>query len=648
MIYALLRYAQDRELASQPGYAKKTVKWILDFDESGSRFTSIVKSDREFRAAPDLSQPELVAIGAMRGKASHFLIATLGSFLGWGKDKEASMVEVCRRETLAWMFECAGKYDPTLKILAGSIMDDNVVKQILEAVAATKPSPKTTDLSTVRIGGRFPVEDTLWHPWWDAFRSSLKRKPKKGQKLFACFGTGEIIEPADTHPKLKKLSGVGLSQSHAPIVTFDKDAFQSYGLLKCANAAMGSETATAYVTALDDLLERSVIFTWRRHKPKAEKQLNRDYAKLGGTRILYWYTGSIQARTDVERENDLISISLGSVFTGQPPVDEEEERILSESRIRSIINRIKAGGYAQPIGNVRFCVLALSGAGGRVMVRDFIEGSMLNLAESTEQWFDNLSLVTYCGIPRKPLTLEQVLTAPLAPRKSDQTYLEWVAVTGAWRQALWRAALLGGKLPESAYKRSLLAHNNLVVEGSLSDEKKGARAWSLSHVRLALVKAYLIRKGVPMTPALDPEHPSSAYHCGRLLAVYDSLQRAALGDVGAGVVQRYYGGALTNPSGVFGQLSRMAQTHLAKLEGGLAYIYSERVAAVHNGIGGKGGNAPSFPSALDLDEQALFALGFWHQVAVNNKERTDASAAKKAKFGAPNDTESTKEDMNNE
>ena len=147
-----------------------------------------------------------------------------------------------------------------------------------------------------------------------------------------------------------------------------------------------------------------------------------------------------------------------------------------------------------------------------------------------------------------------------------------------------------------------------------------------------------------MKSALDPEHPSAAYHCGRLLAVYDSLQRVALGDVGAGVVQRFYGGALTNPSGVFGQLSRMAQTHLSKLDGGLAHIYTERIAEIHNGITKIDNVSANYPSALDLEGQALFALGFWHQTAFDNKNKDDAIAAKKAREQAKNGGSSNEED----
>ncbi len=646
MIHTLLEYAKDRNLVSRPGYTKKTVRWILDFDASGERFTGLVKSDREF-LAPDLSHPELSALRAQKGQAAHFLVAPLGTFLGWGKDEKAEQTERGRRKTLLWMLREVGEVDSGLLALSEALIDDQVAQAMGQAaLSIKKPAARPTDLATIRLGSHFPVEESTWHEWWDKFRVSLK--PATKPRLMACFGTGDLVEISSkksTHPKLKKLSGVGLSQPHAPIITFDKPAFESYGLAQCANAAMGNDTAKAYVDALDNLLEKSVVYAWRRPKPKAERELRTDYARLGGARLAYWYTGPANARVEVEERNDLISLMLGSDNKDEAPPDYgEEQRVLAESRLRQVIDRVRSGKTAQPIGDVRFCVLALSGAGGRVMVRDFFEGTVLHLAEMTEQWFDDLALDTYWGRPGYPPSLEQVLTAPLTDRKPKQQYLNWVASAGAWRQALWRAAITGSRLPDTAFARSLIAHNNTVVKGELTDEEKGPTARRLSHRRLALVKAHLIRKGVTMKPALDPEHPSPAYHCGRLLATYDSLQRAALGDVGAGVIQRYYGGALTNPSGVFGQLSRMAQTHLSKLEGGLGHIYTERIAEIHNGIKGEGDLPASYPAALSLDDQALFALGFWHQIAATNKEIAEAAAKKKAHEAAAKNDQSTQEE----
>jgi CRISPR-associated protein Csd1 len=606
------------------------VKWVLDFTPDCTTLTGLVTSDKEFPSAPDLSFSELRALGAKEGEAAHFLVAPLGTWLAWSKDEKGEAKERTRQATLVKMLRAAASASPKLGHLAANLEANRTTA--LAKIALMKPAPKQTDLATVRIGGDWPAEDEDWRAWWDSFRASLVDGAKsKGQMV--SFATGELIEPEATHPKLTKLSGVGLSQPFAPIITFDKAAFESYGLGQGANAAMDAEQAKAYVTALDDLLERSVIYSWKRPKPKERKQLAKEFARLGGARILYWYSGPVEAVKLVEDDLDVPGLALGSVPPREPVKDDEgADRVLIESRLRSAIDRIKSGQTPVPFGEVKFHLIALSGAGGRVMTRDYFQSSLRDIAEATEKWFTDLALTTYGGGASQDPKLEQVLTCPLRP-KGDQDYQKWVRPVGAWRQQLWRAALLGGRMPESAAAKALLAFNTTIVSGDLTDKDKGPQMRALARRRLALVKAYLIRnRGIIMQPALDPEHDSPAYHCGRLLAVYDNLQRAALGDVGAGVIQRYYGGALTNPSGVFGQLSRLAQMHLTKLRGGIAQAFIERIADINNGIRKVGEDHPSYPPALKQEEQALFALGFWHQTAFDNAERAKAVAEKERRL----------------
>ena len=112
-----------------------------------------------------------------------------------------------------------------------------------------------------------------------------------------------------------------------------------------------------------------------------------------------------------------------------------------------------------------------------------------------------------------------------------------------------------------------------------------------------------------MAAYLNLEHPAPAYHCGRLLAILSSLQHAALGDVGAGVVQRYYAAASQTPGLIFGRLASNARNHLGKLEGGLAYWYENQIADVMSRLG------DGAPRILDLNGQGLFALGYYQQLA---------------------------------
>lgn len=127
-----------------------------------------------------------------------------------------------------------------------------------------------------------------------------------------------------------------------------------------------------------------------------------------------------------------------------------------------------------------------------------------------------------------------------------------------------------------------------------------------------------------MTAYLNPDHPAAAYHCGRLLAVLANLQRAALGDVGAGVVQRYYAAASQTPGLILGRLVSNARNHLGKLDGRLAYWYENQIADVMSRL------QDSAPRILDLEGQGLFALGYYQQLAAlraGNKNSVTESTA---------------------
>ncbi|PIW09745.1 MAG: type I-C CRISPR-associated protein Cas8c/Csd1, partial [Comamonadaceae bacterium CG17_big_fil_post_rev_8_21_14_2_50_60_13] len=110
-----------------------------------------------------------------------------------------------------------------------------------------------------------------------------------------------------------------------------------------------------------------------------------------------------------------------------------------------------------------------------------------------------------------------------------------------------------------------------------------------------------------------------AYHCGRLLAVLAKLQQAALGDVGAGVVQRFYAAASTAPGLTFGRLVGNSRNHLGKLEGGLSYWYEQQIAEVMKKLGDQ------FPRTLNLEGQGLFALGYYQQLAALRTPKKDSS-----------------------
>ena len=113
-----------------------------------------------------------------------------------------------------------------------------------------------------------------------------------------------------------------------------------------------------------------------------------------------------------------------------------------------------------------------------------------------------------------------------------------------------------------------------------------------------------------MKAYINPDHPEPAYHCGRLLAVLAELQYAALGDVGAGVVQRYYAAASQMPGLILGRLVRNAQFHLNKPD--KPWLGSKFEKPMMEIVGNL---KDRFPQTLNLEGQGLFALGYYQQLA---------------------------------
>jgi CRISPR-associated protein Csd1 len=101
------------------------------------------------------------------------------------------------------------------------------------------------------------------------------------------------------------------------------------------------------------------------------------------------------------------------------------------------------------------------------------------------------------------------------------------------------------------------------------------------------------------------------------MAVLAKLQQAALGDIGAGIVQRYYAAASTTPKLVLGRLLRGGQYHLNKLDPGLAHWYEDRLSRLALAVG------DDYPQTLTVEGQSLFALGYYQMWADLRTRKSD-------------------------
>jgi CRISPR-associated protein Csd1 len=177
---------------------------------------------------------------------------------------------------------------------------------------------------------------------------------------------------------------------------------------------------------------------------------------------------------------------------------------------------------------------------------------------------------------------------------------------------LVHAALKGGPVPESVLAACL---GRLRVEGS-----DGFRP-----ARMALIKLTLLRRDVHVTATLNEEETHPAYVCGELLAVFEQIQYAALGDVNATVTDKFFGTFSAAPAVVLGRLYANAQNHLRKLRGDKpgAYVSLDRLLTE---VSTKLAAPPQ--GQLSLHDQGRFALGYYHQKAKRFEEIAERKAAR--------------------
>ena len=579
MLYELAEYAKKNNLISIPGLKSKNIKWAIVLNEKGD-FIGLEETEREFPCCPVLEQRELISGSETR---SHFLADSCEVVLSI-IDKDEKIL--LKHKYFKKLLSEAGGAEILLNICDKALENPQVLEKIREHFRKSKA--KLTDNITFRIGSVYPIELNTWHEWWQDFRKSINENKDKKQiqdDLMVCLLDGQIVSPLKSHVKISGLSRVGGQPSGTVLISFDKEAFRSFGLEQSKNAACSEEAVALYRSALDDLIKKA---------PRS----------LAGALYTHWYKESIPIECDVLSD-----------------WDESDDQISIRNAIKKadeLISAAREGNRPENLNN-RYYILVLSGSGGRIMVRDWLQGDYSELVANMQQWFDDLAIISESGRGRAGYAkLWAYLVRLVSYRKGEgiQKLSERINHELApLMPRIWHSIIRGNPLPDSVVVRVLTyIRSELLDTGDDAENRK--KESNLDALACSLLKAWYIRKkrmngGIEnMGEEVNFQHPSAAYHAGRMMAVLSDIQKAALKDVGAGIVQRYYAAASSTPSLVLGRLVRQSQYHLDKLESkGQIIRYEKMLQEVSQKIGN------NLPKTLTLEEQTLFALGYYQQKA---------------------------------
>lgn len=415
--------------------------------------------------------------------------------------------------------------------------------------------------------------------------------------LGTCLVTGEQRALARLHPPIKGVNGA--QSSGASIISFNLEAFGSYGKRQGENAPVSEQVAFAYTTALNHLLRRDTH--------------NRQHLQIGDATVVFWAQADTIAQAQAAE-------NLFAEF-----IDPKDEDIREAEKVREALEQVRQGRALQDLDprlndGTRIFVLGLSPNASRLSIRYWETDTLKAFAERLAAHHEDLRLEPSPW--RTPPALWRLLLAT-APTRDGKAKSEDVPPQLAGELA--RAVLTGGRYPSSLLGLLIM---RLRADG---DE----RAFG---VRAALIKATLARAkrlghkgnniGAPPV-SLDPDNTDPGYVLGRLFSSLENIQRAALGkQINATIRDRYYGAASATPAGVFPVLLRNAQHHLSRLrkdKPGYAVMLEKEVGEIMDLLGS------SFPRSLNIEAQGHFAIGYYHQ-----------SRVRFASGAAPEDTEDAK------
>lgn len=390
--------------------------------------------------------------------------------------------------------------------------------------------------------------------WWERRGEKEAAQGRTG----LCLVSGRHGVLAETHPKLKNVPEA--QSSGSALVSFNAKAFESHGLEQGDNAPISQQAALGYVLALNDLLRKS------------EERRFRQGIQVGEDSVLVFWTNST-----AQEESLLLS--------WMDP---------SEADLRRFLEAPFRGLEPSELDTRSFYAVTLAGNSGRVAVRDWFQTSIGEVKQNIRRYFADLRLGE--GTTDKPTPIWRLLKAVEAP--SGRGLTPDVATR-----------MLGAALRGQPFPRQLLSAALDRLRLPPSDDKLEREQLRL---RAALIKATLIRlprsgtASLEVSVSLDKTNSSQPYVLGRLFAVLERLQGAAQGDINTTIRDRYFGAASRNPATVFPRLLQLSVHHASKAESG---GWLEKVKAEVMGL-----LPPErFPRILALEDQGLFAVGYYHQ-----------------------------------
>ncbi|MDA8216272.1 MAG: type I-C CRISPR-associated protein Cas8c/Csd1 [Dehalococcoidales bacterium] len=537
-------------------YAQTPVRYIVELDARG------VLLSRQPVDTADPAQPRakfgqrylMPQVQRSSGIKPLLFVGNAEYTLGLPRDPaKAARTAACHRAYVALVERCAGETgEPAVAAVLAFLQSD-------PASLLDLGENFSLDANiTFRVDGAFPTDLPRVQAFWAALND-----PGAGDKeptVMQCLVCGqERPVLARLQEKIKGIPGGQMAGT--ALVSANAKAFESYGLEASFIAPSCAGCGERFTKAANDLLAKEAT-----------------HYVLGGAAFVFW-----------TREDNAFSLRT---FLDDPKTEE----------VRALLAAVHSPRPLPEVDSTAFYAAVLSASGGRAVVRDWLDTTVVEVKRQLALWFSRQNIVDDWGREHRPLGLYHLAAATVRDPAKE--------LAPPTMRTLLHAAVAGTPLPTDLLVRAV---------------RRNRAEQAINHRRASLIKLVLSSREPQAKEdrmvRLDPGNVNPAYLCGRLLAVLEEAQVLAVPGAKATIVDRFFGTASTAPASVFGRLLRGAQPHLAKLKRdrpGAHRAIQVRLEEVQAGLDG-------FPRILALADQGRFAIGYYHQRAF---DRAQALAAK--------------------
>lgn len=577
ILQALVEYYEDlvaQGKLARPGWSDANISYALYINDAGELEQAVSLKNEVERGKKKVLVPRPMSLPApvkrSSGVASNFL---------W--DNSSYILGIDEKGKPQRSMECFA----ACKALHHKILDD-VDSPAARAVltffdcwdpATAREHPALADkLEDIFAGanlvfryqGTFLQDDALIRSAWQTHYDSAGDGPE-----LVCLVTGKKGTAETVHPSIKGVAGA--QSSGAALVSFNGDAFCSYGREQSLNAPTSKYAAFAYTSALNHLLAE------------------RDYVgRIGDTTVLFWTSGGQQAYQ---------SFSVASLF-GSPTtysVSDLQKMTLDLCQGKPVLFE-----ETQLDPGTTFYVLGLSPNAARLSIRFFLKNTFGGFVQNVQAHQERLEIVRPSFDKFETIPLWKLLDETVNQNSRDKSPTPGMA--GETLRAI---------LSDTPYPATLLNGISLRIRA----EREITRG------RAAILKAYYLKNPHPdipkevLTVSLNPDSTNIPYTLGRLFSVLEAIQSSANPGINATIKDKYFNSASATPSRVFPTLINLAQKHLRKLDRGQGIFYSKQLTELTDKLG------ETFPDRLSLPQQGAFQLGYYHQTQARytKKEETE-------------------------